>query len=176
MPPQDIGQNKKNINIVWIIASFVVVLGLSYYAIQNKENFNRSASTNNTKENIDIQNVNLSSVKNDADKIPQGFPNDIPLEIANITGGQRADFVDRGVTQYTVSYNSALDLPTKYSEYVDFASKAGYSFVSDGYIKTESSSGFYATKGNDSITVLVAEAVNKKGVLVQITYLDDNQE
>lgn len=171
MPPQDIGQHKKSINIVWIVISFVVVIGLSYYAIQNKGSLNVSAPTKNTKENIDIQNVNLSSVKSDADKIPQGFPNDIPLEIANITEGQKANFVDRGVTQYTVSYKSAKSLSSKYSEYTNFASKSGYSFVANGYIKTDSSSGFYAIKGDDSLTVMVSEIPNEKNVLIQITYL-----
>jgi hypothetical protein len=54
-------------------------------------------------------------------KLPDGFPAGLPIELSNITNSTKVVYTDHGVTQYTVSYTSkktAADLWTAFNAYV----------------------------------------------------------
>jgi len=164
-------EEKKNKTLRIIIGALIVLVLLYVFVF--------SGSTRGTKDTSDesdsmtspvditLENVDISATATDEEKLPQGFPVDIPVELANVTESYSATYEDAGFTQYTVAYTSERSmnaLGDEYSEYLD----------SNGYTITDDTSGegfvsWYATKDNNDLSVLVS--YQSDTVTVTLTYL-----
>jgi hypothetical protein len=99
--------------------------------------------------------------------VPQGFPEDIPLESGEIVESATTYYPDQNAKQLSVSYRSAKTMVEKYAEYKDYMNQADYSLTEkDGSSGTKTLSG---TKGDNSFSVTIRNADGK--TLVELSYL-----
>jgi hypothetical protein len=108
--------------------------------------------------------VNVSS----AQKLPVGFPEDIPIEVMGITESHRRDYVDRGMAVYFAAFLSSQTLSQKKSEYESFMKSSGYVIKEQTQPKDRVI--LFATKGEDDLSVMVSPEGSKS--IVKITYVD----
>ena len=111
--------------------------------------------------------VTKTDISKSGSKLPEGFPEDIPVEAANIKDSYRAYYEKVKATQYTVSYVSKLSKDTLWKTYSDFMN--GEDFKVDP-TSSRSIGQISGVKGDDSMSVVIT--ANAGVTLVQIVYLD----
>lgn len=161
MQPTEVRSGSKH--VLAFVLIFVFLLAVSIFMVLNMQN--RIVIT---KENVQVKNTDLKSVTNQADKLPGGFPNFIPVETAQVTESYSMNFPDRKLTQYTVNFTSAKTLEQKHKEYSDFMNANG--FVLKPGSDTETTRTLYASKNNDDLLVVLSMV--GKETTVQIAYVD----
>jgi hypothetical protein len=75
-----------------------------------------------------VTRTDLQNAKTDADKLPVGFPKDIPVEYKNISESVSILYPAKLATLDSVSYTSLKSPKEKYTEYVSFLSVAQNKF------------------------------------------------
>ncbi|PIP87401.1 hypothetical protein COW81_00435 [Candidatus Campbellbacteria bacterium CG22_combo_CG10-13_8_21_14_all_36_13] len=117
---------------------------------------------------ISLNQVDVENVENEADKLPEGFPTDIPVELSNITESYSTDYKDAGFVQKSLVYTSEKGVAWLFSEYEKFMKDNGYeitdSTTDDGYAY------LYGSKEGDDLS-LVFEGADGS-TIVSVTYLD----
>lgn len=154
-----------------ILIVLVAVLG-GWYLLANDErgelpNNEEVSSIADTKE-ITVVNTNLTET---GSKLPAGFPESIPVEIANILESYRVVYNERGVTQYTVSYTSVKSRDSLWDAYNSYMK--GNGFTVDTSISTKSGGQISGTNTAGD-TLFVVLSVRSGSTLVQISLLDRN--
>jgi hypothetical protein len=169
MPPQE--QNKSSKNVLTIIVVVVILIAVAYLMMGNTAqkpatNSNQPSTNNSqvTKEAITYKAVDLSS----GSKLPQGFPSSIPVESKTIVAADTKVYTDRtpNVVLQTVNYNSSKTVLEKYNEYLDYMTKNGYSFGTNG--KDSKNHTLYGMNGTNSLLVVVSSSGGQ--TLVQLAY------
>ena len=111
--------------------------------------------------------VTKTDISKSGSMLPEGFPKDIPVEMANIKDSYRAYYEKVKATQYTVSYISKQSRDTLWKTYSDFMNGKQYTVDQSSSRSLGQISG---VKGDDSMSVVITSS---GGVtLVQIVYLD----
>lgn len=176
MPPEK--THNKSQGVVALVIVVIVLLAFAYFISKlniptNTDSPGTSEGTPGqpgevTKEAITTTMVDVSAATTPADKLPKGFPSSIPVESKNILTSASQVYTDRtpNETVYSVSYQSDKTPAEKYSEYLAFMTKDGYTFSATG--KNAQNHSLYGTKGNTIL--LVTASTNAGKTVVQINY------
>jgi biopolymer transport protein ExbD len=121
-----------------------------------------------TKERVQV--TQFDTTTNQSDKLPNGFPQGVPVETATITESIRSEYADRQAVQLQVSFLSQRGPVELFSEYQDYMTRESWDFGSQG-LNPEAGS-LYGTKEGDDLSVVISSAGTGSGTLVQIGYLD----
>lgn len=162
---------KTSKSVFFLVLGFVLLLIIAYVMSSSfsHNGGGSSSKTANTKENVQVQKVDLSSSQGNA-KIPAGFPSNIPVETAGVFESYSATYPDHHLTQYTVNYTSASSLKDAFNTYNTFLSQNGYTTTNTIDEKTEKT--LVANKGNDTLTIIVSNAGGKTDkTSVYLTYI-----
>jgi hypothetical protein len=167
---------KSNKNLILIVVSLIVVLGIAYVistSPQKEATTSSKTDTANehpvqqyTKENVTVAKVDLSKTTGTS-KIPSGFPKDIPVETANITDSFTANYPDKGVVQSSVSFTTAKTVSVAVSEYLSYMKKAGY--IMNNEVMKTSKNYLLGTLNKSDLSIFVNS--NNGKTQVQMTYL-----
>jgi hypothetical protein len=100
-------------------------------------------------------------------KIPDGFPSNIPVEAGNMTQGYKINYKDHATTQYTVAFTSSVPRDTIWKAYSDVMKATGY------VVATSSSKELgvlQARRWNDELNI----SINDYGTdhLITINFID----
>lgn len=151
----DTGTNTK---IIPTVAIILLVLGASYI-------FYEKYSPSNDGSGVVM--VKNTPVVNGVLRVPEGFPQDIPLDGEKIIESATTQYPDQDTQQLSVSYQSSGTIAQKYAEYRAYLNQAGYS-VTEG----ETNSLTRSIAGTKEDTVLSVAISNVDGkTLVQLSYL-----
>lgn len=103
---------------------------------------------------------------NEANKLPKGYPMDLPVDTTNVTESYVAEYPNRNLTQYTLAFLTTKSVKEEVTMYVSAIEKAGYTFTSDG--KNTAGGYLNAKKGKTTVSVNVGTTNGK--TIVNITY------
>lgn len=115
-----------------------------------------------------VSRVDLSSATDEFGMLPEGFPWSIPVDSMNITDSYTIDYDARGVTQYSVTYNTDISISEKYKMYKEFMIADGYTLTTDSSDGDVSS--LYGTRDDSELSIIIDEVADE--TRVQITYLE----
>lgn len=172
-PASKTGAPLSSINInqkfVWG-ALLVLVIGVAGFLLMPEPALEDDPAAINVDEGETIS-VELGEGVVGRDRLPAGFPADIPVELEGIVESYARTYPSNDMVQYTVSYHSAESMDVKYEEYDNFMTEASYGFSEDG--KDQEHGYLYGTRENDdlSVTVSVISETDAE-TLVQVTYID----
>lgn len=103
-----------------------------------------------------------------ANKLPAGFPSDIPVEMANVTESYAGQYQSLNATQYSVSYTSKQAAGTLWDSYSAFMSQSGYTINPKATSKSVGQ--ISGTKNGDTLSVVISS--HNGTSLVHLSYLD----
>jgi len=152
------GGNKDNKIISFGIVA-VLILVFVYVLIGQ----NNSGSTLVT----DTNSETVSNESNGGMPVPQGFPQDIPVERSSIVDSKALEYKEENLKELSVSYESTESVQVKYSEYKTYLSQAGYT-VTEGNPNSPVKS-MTGLKPEANLAVVIS-SINGK-TLVQLAYI-----
>lgn len=118
-------------------------------------------------EGVVVERVDLEKTTG-ANRLPPGFPLDIPVNVDTIQDSYTADYKDNGFTQHSLSYTTSDSIEGVYTTYLGYMESEGYDFSDQTLIDTLGS--LYGTKdGNDLSAVM---SLHSEGTLVNLSYLE----
>ncbi|MEO5635416.1 MAG: hypothetical protein ABIS26_02175 [Candidatus Paceibacterota bacterium] len=171
------GQSKTIVSVlIFLILLILVIVGVIWYLKHPKENIVSNNPSPLTAETVEMKSTDLFTAKTDADKLPVGFPASIPVETKTVLVSNSKTYTDRSspVTIYDVEYNTDKSASVKYTEYLNYMTKAGYVFSSKDILspdgKDEKNHSLYATLGNNSLLVNISDLSGK--TVVQLIYTE----
>lgn len=152
--------------IVPVLVLALVVLGGWLYSRESGSSPQATEQEVTTAVSNGVQ-VTKTDTSKSGSKLPEGFPEDIPVEAANIKDSYRAFYEKVRATQYTVSYISKLSKDALWKTYSDYMNSENYTVDPTSSRSLGQISG---VKGDDSMAVVIT--ANSGVTLVQIVYLD----
>ena len=158
-------KSKKSLLILVIL---LLLIGAAYMLTAGDFSFLSKKSVKNDKTGVEVKYVQLDQAKTDAEKLPQGFPEGIPVEAAVVTESYAAKYQDPPATQYTVTFRTSKSVEAKYKEYVDYLTAEGYQ-ISEGD-KNAPVKTLQATKANDDFLAVISKLGSS--TQVQVGFLD----
>jgi len=161
MPPENTQNAGNSKSIVLLVVVFIALIAVMYFLMKDKPAIEETSD-------IAVQQTDLSSAFTPEEKLPRGFPSDIPVDTAEMIESYSAEYKDIGATQYTVMYASSRPMEELYAQYLSFMTDAGYEFGDNG--KNEEQKELIGTKDNDNLIVKVSTREGR--VFVQISFLD----
>jgi nitric oxide reductase large subunit len=109
---------------------------------------------------------NLKSA-NSQERLPAGFPTDIPVETDSLEQSLKTEYPEKGLTQYSVTYTTAKSIEEVQTSYNSYFSKDGYEITS----KVENPVQIYASKNGDDVSVVI-ETNSAGKTRVFVVFLD----
>jgi hypothetical protein len=158
----DLSTSRPKKSIGFLIGIFALLLILVYVMSVN-------FSDKDKKEDVSVSDVNLLTAEG-AERLPVGFPSDIPVEVGGAYESYAMDYEDRGVKQYTVSFVASESFEAAYRLYADYLSQNGFISERDLVFRNQNPETLYGTRDNDDISIVITQ--NDERVDVQISYLD----
>lgn len=116
-------------------------------------------------EGVEVEHIDLNTAE--GDKLPQGLPAGIPVEEEGLKESYKADYTQHGVTQYTVSYESAASVGAKWDEYNAYLASTGYEL--DTTTSNRATGVIRGTAGASELIVVITSRSN--GSYVQLNYI-----
>ncbi|HEY4490191.1 MAG TPA: hypothetical protein VJC12_02985 [Candidatus Paceibacterota bacterium] len=170
MPPENNSNSSSNKKLITLVVVFVVLIALAFLMLKSTPQTVTDTGTSDqvTRESVKFEQVNLEGVISEEEKLPSGFPRDIPIETKEIFISDTKVYTDRtpNVTLYTVNYRTDKSVSVKYSEYLNYMTKALYSFEQNG--KDEKNHALYGSKSGNTLLVAISNTEGK--TVVQIVY------
>jgi len=164
MEPHAEGQSSKFPKEVIILTALIVVIVLAVLVLQTT---GRSAKQNFTSENVKVTKVDPTKATG-KDKLPQGFPEDIPVNYSGVYESTTLTYPDRQVVLYSVSYYSAKQSEELYAEYEKYLAGAKYSIVNKS--KSAAQMTYQASRVNDTLSVVITP--RSPGAMIQLAFVD----
>jgi hypothetical protein len=161
-------ESKPNHSVIVLIIIALVLIGVVYFLLKKPSSPDGTNQEEVTKENVVVKNTNLSAAGAPEQKLPFGFPKSIPVELDGIVESYSAEYPERSIMQYTISFGTDDSTDTAFSEYSSFMKKNGYVFIENG--ENKAAGYLYGTKDNDDLSITIS-AQNGR-TLVQMSYLD----
>ncbi len=129
----NLSQSKKMIIAVVIILA-VIILGLILVVTSNQTSDQTDTTDVDTPAFIpgtesSVTTVDLSAATTDEDKLPSGFPTDLPLDYGNITESLTTSYADTNTTELSVVFNSPKSYADLKSEFETYFEDGGYDFT-----------------------------------------------
>jgi|SRR3989344_8419426 len=140
------GQRKVR-NIFTVVILLVFFLSLLYLLFPSRPGTRTYSENKVLEEKIDIGAVSFS------ERLPKGFPEDIPVERENITESTSLTFSDQKQKSYKVIYFSNQSPDEVFSTYVDYMNGAKF-WISPGGIN-RSEGIIYGSRQNDNLAVRI---------------------
>jgi len=155
---------KKILILVLIIAALVV----GAYLIANQFGSKIDSPQGSAADGVKIEQVDLVNTLTPQERLPKGFPSDVPVETASVTQSFSADYNERNVKQSSLTYLSEKSFDEKYQEYKTFMDRNDYTYKESGpNLTVRALSG---KKNNADLVVVVSDKGDK--VQVQISYVE----
>lgn len=126
--------------------------------------------SNETAEHLNYTQVDLAGAQSSAERLPEGFSRDIPIEDTNITASYSIDGED--AKQYTVEYITSEEIETKYQEYQTYVEESEFSMEANR--SDESSASLSATTELEKLIVVITREENGINA-VSVTYLQEKE-
>jgi hypothetical protein len=177
MPPINTPSNNSRSRVVRVVVFVLALILIGVIVLQLKPRERVPITppvVTYIKEPLPNTKVDVAVVKTDVvaskaeNRIPKGFPSDLPYETEQAIEGYTASDQNNGFSQYTFSYISKHTANKVYADYLSYMEKNEYTFGSNG--KNEAAKSLYGSKNNDSLLVTMTE--DTEGVKVTITFLD----
>jgi hypothetical protein len=166
MGDQTVNKNKtKTISIILVIV--IVLLELGYVAAKwrmTSSSANVQISSKTIEPSLTTR-VDVINAKTLADKLPKGFPADIPME-STVVSSTSTLYPTKFVTLDAVSYTSSESVQAKYAEYDQFFSTASNGFYNETKTASSTQAVLQATRPPTEILVVITPQAT--GSLVQI--------
>lgn len=158
---QEQSQNQRTVLFSVIIIVAVLAVG---YALSSEKFPTFNGNTDSLSAVVMVKNTPMV---NGVLPIPQGFPEDIPLEDGEIVESSTTYYPDQNAKQLSVSYRSAKTMVEKYAEYKDYMNQAGWS-VSEEDTSAQTKI-LLDVKGKANLSVVINSLDGK--TLVELSYL-----
>ncbi len=162
--------NKKSWGAPAIIVTFVVLFIIVVLMYIGGASLNQGSTPQAVSEEKTVVykgDVNASLMQ---DKLPQGFPMDIPVETAMLEESVKVDYTERGATQYSVVYLSEKSKDEVTTTYIKFFSDNGYQ-ITPQQTGLANTTQLYGQKNNDDLSVVI-ESTDAGNTRVLLTFLD----
>lgn len=159
-------EGRSKTSVIFLILIFALLLIVLYVL---GTSFKKGDVPANTE--VEVTQVDLNQAEGDQ-RLPAGFPRDIPVEPSGAFESYTMNYTDRGVIQYTVSFNSADSLDALYTTYTDYVASAGFEVISS-VSDSSTQRTLYASRAGDDINIVIS-AEEGGSTVVQISYLDRN--
>ncbi len=114
-------------------------------------------------EQVDLENTT------GANRLPPGFPLDIPVNVDTIQESYSVDYNESGFTQHSLSYTTDDSIEGVYTTYKEYMENDGYD-MSDTTLVADSIGSLYGAKDGNDLSVVVS--VHSDGTLVNLSYLE----
>jgi len=111
--------------LLWILAIIIVIGVVFWYVQQGKYVMTGVTPQKFSSENVKVTQVNVATATGTS-KLPNGFPTDIPVELANITDSSTLAYPEHNTTLYTVTYISTHPSEELYANYTAYLKKTNY--------------------------------------------------
>ena len=169
-PQTQLQPEPQNTKLILAIIVILLVLGIGYilfarYSVPREENEEVASDLSNDQGSMVV--VENTPLVNGVLSVPAGFPQDIPLEKADIIESATTDYPDQNAKQLSVSYKSSKTIAQKYSEYKTYMTQAGYSLTEGG--TNTPVRAIFGSKVGANLSVAISSSGGK--TLVQISYL-----
>lgn len=158
---QSSGNSTKRVIFLVLI---LILVAMIYVVFMSSQKEGDGTQIEVTKESVTVEKIDQSS----GNKVPSGFPADIPLEIGNITEANKAAYSDRGLMQYTVLYSTTKTPQEIYTTYEKYMMDSGYDFGSKG--KSPETNSLYGLKDSKDLSVIAG--VSQGYTVVTIVYVE----
>ena len=150
--------------IVILLILVAVVVGVAYLIATRVDKDDGAGQQE--EEKVKFEHVDLSQASGN-DRLPPGFPADIPVETDTAIESYVGNYTDLPGVQRTFSYKSGQTPVQKFNEYKKYMTDNGYEF------NEENEGTVYSLVGDkDNDTLSVVTSVMGQQTLVQITYID----
>ncbi len=147
--------------IPFIVLGIVILVAAASVFLR----FHKGSSARFSSENVQLQNVDVQN-KTGLEKLPAGFPQNIPVELASIISSETLSYPDRKATLYNVAYFSSKQQEELFVTYGNFLKKEGYKITRTD--KSIANMMYEATKDKTDISVTIAPQTNGMRVLVSV--------
>lgn len=158
-------ESSQTTRIIWAIVAVIIIVIL-FFVLPGDSNKQDAEPTNVA--DIEVKQVDLENAGNDSDKLPKGFPSDIPLTSENVVESYSSEYKDRGYTQHTVAFDTRDTISSLHALYETYMIAAGYEVTASSVDSSVAS--VSGTLDNDDLTVIVTVSENTRRVT--LNYLD----
>lgn len=160
--PQGSDDHKRLKVLLTVLLAVLVVVGGYVWlkGMLSKPADDAAAEVSEPKENVVVEAYEEAGIA------PEGFPADIPVEIARVTESYKTEYKEHNVEQYTLTYETDKIKDAKWDEYNTYMKTSGYSMASGSTNKSAGT--LYGTKGNTGLLVTVNRENNK--TVVRLNY------
>lgn len=101
-------------------------------------------------------------------KVPDGFPNDIPVESYNIVNAYKVNYESQGLTQFTISYTSSKTKDELFDLYYNYMNTANFALTANTSRKLGQVVG---TRAGSTLTINIVDGAATGGERVDMNYL-----
>lgn len=150
--------------LVVVVVIGGVWLGFKYL----KKTPGSESATQTSSKQGDIVVTKTDLTQSGGSRLPEGFPGNIPVEVATITEGYKAFYKNLNATQYTVSYTSKKSRDDLWTLYSNFMDTGGYTL--DKTATSKSLGQLSGTHTGDNLMVIIS--VRSGLSFVQMSYTD----
>ncbi len=150
-----------NLHVLLPAALLLLILGAGYFWYSSRMDNGQDA--NNSLSEAEAKAAASSFV---AAPLPEGFPEAIPLEAANLASAGKIDYPE-GATQYMASFSSKKSIEDLWAMYTNFIKNEGFTLNEKGTDKTQGV--LDARKDKNVLNVLITGQGSES--VVNITYV-----
>jgi hypothetical protein len=168
MPPEINPNKKSNKSVPLLILVAIILIALAYILLKGSVSQTKPEVSEITKENVTVKNYNLASVQSPDARVPEGFPNGISIETGDVEESYSANYHDKNLMQYYISFISASSVDEKYAEYETYMANSGYDFGGDPESDVHKS--LYGRRDGDDLSVVLS--LKDGRTFVQLSYIE----
>lgn len=162
--------NKKSWGAPAIIIVFVILFSIVVLMYVGGAKRNTTVTTQLSEEKTVVYKGDLNASASNQ-KLPEGFPVDIPVETAIMEESVKVNYTERGITQYSVVYITEKTKNAVISSYLSFFSEQGYQVSPPSIGENNGPTQVDAKKNNDDLSIVV-ETTQEGKTRVLLTFLD----
>lgn len=111
--------------------------------------------------------VDINSAQTPEEKLPEGFPNDLPVNMENIVESFNIDYSGVDSQEASVVFRSESSISNLFSQYLTYFEENGYSIEQDSL--TERDAALFAASNAGSISVAIMSGETDREVSVHVT-------
>ncbi len=169
MPPQPTLSPRSSQTIILIVALFIILLIIAFAMSTlpkknmdvNNQNGTQPVQTVQKQLQVEVKKTDLAQSQG-TNRIPAGFPSNIPIDTANIYDSYTAVYPT--ATQATVSYLTDKSIADAYEVYHAYMKKEGYVFRPNGEDMKKGI--LYGTLSNNDLSILITTKDTKTSVQI----------
>jgi len=149
---------------IWLGLAVIVILIAAYFLWSSSNN--KVNKTSFSSENVVMKTTNVAAATG-ADKLPDAYFKNIPVEVENITESTTLTYPERKATLYSVTYTSKKQQQELFTIYGNFLKDNGYKITNTD--KSANYMMYQATKDKNDLTVVITPQPDR--MMVQVSYV-----